>query len=385
MAHCNARHGLHTDQLGSVIAITNETGALREQMAYDSWGKRRTLNGAPVNGTPTPDNLDGVTDNKGFTGHEMLDQLDLVHMNGRIYDPLVARMMSADPYIQDPLSSQSYNRYTYVWNNPTNMTDPTGFVAMANTEEAIAERNQKETERLCFAGACFGNITSVSSSGGSEKSAAANGSNDHSAVSPKDGADGKGATGSGGNGSGTKPGCDPGPSCVYVLGKREGRSNLSPADRAVIDGLIKDYPTTPHCRTARCSMTEKIQAFGSGVWSVAKGTGNAVRFFARGTGLMGADEQKRWKQEGDGIQGFVDKYRSDKEFANEVDHAMGQALGKMYINNQDGWLKAFILGRVSTGVITGFGPAAFIGDTTRKVEEGHGAADSLLKGGVLGQ
>ena len=69
---------------GSVIAITNETGTLREQMAYDSWGKRRTLNGAPVNGTSTPDNLDGVTDNKGYTGHEMLDQL-------------VARMMSAAP------------------------------------------------------------------------------------------------------------------------------------------------------------------------------------------------------------------------------------------------------------------------------------------------
>ncbi len=123
-----------------------------------------------MNGTPTPDNLDGVTDNKGFTGHEMLDQLDLVHMNGRIYDPLVARTMSADPYIQDRLSSQSYNRYTYVWNNPMNMTDTTGFVAMENTEEAIAECNQKEIERLCFAGACFGNITLVSFSGGSEKS-----------------------------------------------------------------------------------------------------------------------------------------------------------------------------------------------------------------------
>ncbi len=85
--------GLDTDRLGSVIAITNVAGALREQMAYGSWGKRRRLNGAPVNGTPTPDNLDGVTDNKGYTGHEMLDQLDLVHMNGRIYDPLVAKMM----------------------------------------------------------------------------------------------------------------------------------------------------------------------------------------------------------------------------------------------------------------------------------------------------
>ena len=124
------RYGLHTDRLGSVIAITNETGALREQMAYDSWGKRRTLNGAPVNGTPTPDNLDGVTDNKGFTGHEMPDQLDLVHMNGRIYDPL---------------SSQSYNRYTYVWNNPTHMTDPTGFEAMDDNTSANAEAQSEKS------------------------------------------------------------------------------------------------------------------------------------------------------------------------------------------------------------------------------------------------
>ena len=113
-------------------------------MAYDSWGKRRTLNGAPVNGTPTPDNLDGVTDNKGYTGHEMLDQLDLVHMNGRIYDPLVARMMSADPYIQDPLSSQSYNRYTYVWNNPTNLTDPTGFNASDEKNTPANAEGQSE-------------------------------------------------------------------------------------------------------------------------------------------------------------------------------------------------------------------------------------------------
>jgi hypothetical protein len=50
-------------------------------------------------------------------------------MNGRVYDPLVARFLSADPIIQEPEHSQSYNRYTYVWNNPTNLTDPTGFFA----------------------------------------------------------------------------------------------------------------------------------------------------------------------------------------------------------------------------------------------------------------
>lgn len=67
----------------------------------------------------------------------MLDQLELVHMNGRIYDPLTARFMSADPLIQDPMNGQSYNRYSYVLNNPTNLTDPTGFSPL---DEAMANR-----------------------------------------------------------------------------------------------------------------------------------------------------------------------------------------------------------------------------------------------------
>ncbi|WP_423709479.1 RHS repeat domain-containing protein [Undibacterium sp. WLX3042] len=113
----------HHDRLGSIISISDSSGNLKEKLAYDSWGKRRT-----TDGSATPDNLDGQVDNKGYTGHEMLDQLDLVHMNGRIYDPLMARFLSADPLIQDPLHSQSYNRCTYVWNNTTNLTDPTGFV-----------------------------------------------------------------------------------------------------------------------------------------------------------------------------------------------------------------------------------------------------------------
>ncbi|MBI3712208.1 MAG: hypothetical protein HY253_04485 [Burkholderiales bacterium] len=112
----------HQDRLGSPIAITDEQGNLQEKLAYDTWGKRLNLNGIG-----TPDTLDGQTDNKGYTGHEMLDQLDLVHMNGRVYDPLVARFVSADPILQDPMNGQSYNRFSYVLNNPTNLTDPTGF------------------------------------------------------------------------------------------------------------------------------------------------------------------------------------------------------------------------------------------------------------------
>jgi RHS repeat-associated protein len=59
--------------------------------------------------------------------HEHLDEMGLVHMNGRIYDPLIGRFMSADPIIQAPGMLQSYNRYAYVMNNPLNLTDPSGF------------------------------------------------------------------------------------------------------------------------------------------------------------------------------------------------------------------------------------------------------------------
>jgi len=67
---------------------------------------------------------------RGYTGHEMLDDLGLVHMNGRIYDPLLGRFLSADPVVQFPGSLQSYNRYSYVMNNPLTLTDPTGYECM---------------------------------------------------------------------------------------------------------------------------------------------------------------------------------------------------------------------------------------------------------------
>ncbi|MCA3068459.1 MAG: hypothetical protein ING73_16280 [Rhodocyclaceae bacterium] len=154
---------LHKDRLGSPIAISGETGALRERLAYDAWGKRRTTNGAATGtpATPTPDTIDGVVDNRGFTGHEMLDQLDLVHMNGRIYDPLIGRFLSADPILQDPMNGQSYNRYSYVMNNPTNFTDPTGFSRIEKMNEDRREREQQrfETAAAACKNACYTGTT----------------------------------------------------------------------------------------------------------------------------------------------------------------------------------------------------------------------------------
>ena len=47
-------------------------------------------------------------------------------MNARLYDPVIGRFLSPDPYVQAPYFSQNFNRYSYAWNNPLRYTDPNG-------------------------------------------------------------------------------------------------------------------------------------------------------------------------------------------------------------------------------------------------------------------
>jgi len=117
------------DHLGSVVSLySNATEPLpaANQMDYGPFGTRRLVSNPEQYG---PGLVVTATD-KGFTGHAMLDQLGVIHMGGRIYDPLQMRFMQADPFVQDPLSAQSYNRYLYLWNNPLNGTDPTGYLSV---------------------------------------------------------------------------------------------------------------------------------------------------------------------------------------------------------------------------------------------------------------
>jgi RHS repeat-associated protein len=112
----------HTDTLGSVSTLTQENGTVVEQSSFDAWGKRRFANGQD-------DPLDTITSQttRGYTGHETLQDVALVHMNGRVYDPLIGRFTSADPTLHGPHNDQNWNRYAYVRNNPLNRTDPSGF------------------------------------------------------------------------------------------------------------------------------------------------------------------------------------------------------------------------------------------------------------------
>jgi len=124
----------HHDHLGSIAVITNEAGAVVERDSHDAWGKRRQPNG---DDDPTGSITSQST--RGFTGEEELAVFGLVHLNGRVYDPLVGRMMSADPLVPDPMNGQAWNRYSYVINNPLAFTDPSGYSWLSEAFHAVQD------------------------------------------------------------------------------------------------------------------------------------------------------------------------------------------------------------------------------------------------------
>jgi RHS repeat-associated protein len=105
----------HTDHLGSIISITDGNGNDVFKASYDAWGRQTITNNT-------------FKFHRGYTGHEHLPEFGLINMNGRMYDPIVGRFLSPDPYVQMPDFSQSFNRYSYCINNPLIYTDPTGEV-----------------------------------------------------------------------------------------------------------------------------------------------------------------------------------------------------------------------------------------------------------------
>ncbi|WP_321778400.1 RHS repeat-associated core domain-containing protein [Sulfurimonas sp.] len=112
---------LHKGALNSTDTVTNESGEVIQRLAYKPFGER--IVGDWINQV---DDANAIT-KRGFTGHEHISEFNLIHMNGRVYDPVIGKFLSADPYIQAPYDTQSYNRYSYVKNNPLKYVDPSGF------------------------------------------------------------------------------------------------------------------------------------------------------------------------------------------------------------------------------------------------------------------
>jgi RHS repeat-associated protein len=122
---------IHKDHLGSVQAISDETGALIEEYSYDAWGLRRD----PNTWIPFENPQQNMTD-RGYTGHEHLDLFALVNMNGRVYDPVIAYFTSPDP-IGTTSRTQSFNLYAYCANNPLSNIDPSGYWSISFTWQDV--------------------------------------------------------------------------------------------------------------------------------------------------------------------------------------------------------------------------------------------------------
>ena len=99
--------------MDSILYVMDEKGTKVFDASYDAWGKQTVT-------------LNTIGLHRGYTGHEMLSEFDIINMNGRLYDPVLGRFFSPDNYVQMPDNSQNFNRYSYCLNNPLKYTDPSG-------------------------------------------------------------------------------------------------------------------------------------------------------------------------------------------------------------------------------------------------------------------
>jgi len=116
-------HYLCRDYLGSITHITDDQGNLVEELSYTAWGRLRSPDTQveyKIDEEPT------MFLDRGYTGHEHLLMFGFINMNARLYDPVLGSFISPDPFIQAPLMTQNFNRYSYAMNNPLRFTDASG-------------------------------------------------------------------------------------------------------------------------------------------------------------------------------------------------------------------------------------------------------------------
>ena len=112
---------VHQDHLTGTSVVSDSAGALVSSISYSPFGLTRSGN---------------VPTSKKFTG-QTLDDTGLYYYGARYYDPEIGRFISPDPIVQSYANPQSFNRYSYVLNNPLKYTDPTGLIVEFENEDDI--------------------------------------------------------------------------------------------------------------------------------------------------------------------------------------------------------------------------------------------------------
>lgn len=105
-------------------------------------------------------------------GHEMLNEFNLINMNGRVYDSVLGRFLSPDKYVQEGDNSQNYNSYSYCLNNPLKYADPSGnvfvlddFIAITAMGAMMGAMNAAMSDKPIWKGALLGAASTAATYG----------------------------------------------------------------------------------------------------------------------------------------------------------------------------------------------------------------------------
>lgn len=111
------------DYMGSITHVIDKSGNVLQELSYDPWGRFRDPDTQELY---APGETPELLLLRGYCGHKHVEYHGLIHMNARLYDPVIGRFLSPDPYVQMPDFSQNFNRYTYCLNNPLVYKDENG-------------------------------------------------------------------------------------------------------------------------------------------------------------------------------------------------------------------------------------------------------------------
>jgi RHS repeat-associated protein len=203
---------VHTDRLGSVDAVTDAATSSVVRTKRDPFGNAIADFNRPILAGSSSGNL-GDSVRLGFTGEEQDDDLGLVNMNARIFDPLLGRFLTPDPVLFKT-DGASYGRYNYALGNPLAFVDPSG----------MAPDGPHPADVLCYTDVCRAARACQSSPGGCLT---------FTDPHPQGGAGGSGGGSPACDASGA---CAPGATSSPGIDGADGASGNSSASRSAEDG-----------------------------------------------------------------------------------------------------------------------------------------------------